>query len=128
MFQEQQVICPTKSLFTPGMYIRNVLIPRNTFLTTEIHKTEHPFALMSGSVSVYNVDTDEVERIEAPYIGITTPGTRRVAYAHEDSIWVTFHATDLTDVEEIAKNILVDRPEVIPQYKLKNILKLKTES
>jgi hypothetical protein len=46
--------------------------------------------------------------VEAPYFGITEPGTRRVLVMLEDTVWTTFHATELTDPEEIAKAILVE--------------------
>lgn len=125
MLNEEQVICPVKDLFTPGLYTRSLFIPAGTFLTTEIHKTEHPFVLMSGRISVLNVDTDETTHLEGPHIGVTSPGTRRIAHAETDCIWITFHATELTDVEKIADSILVKRDNVTPQYKLGKTFKIQ---
>ena len=34
---------------------------------------------------------------------ITKPGTKRVLYTHKDTVWVTFHATDKTTVEDLEK-------------------------
>jgi hypothetical protein len=46
-----------------------------------------------------------VVRLRAPYTGITTPGTQRIIYIHEDTIWTTFHVTDETDPEVIKNQI-----------------------
>jgi hypothetical protein len=42
----------------------------------------------------------------APYFGITQPGTRRMAYALEDTIMIALHPTEETDIEKIAEAIL----------------------
>ena len=95
---------PLVHRFTPGLYVREISAPAGTLATTFIHKTEHPFVLSKGKVSVFN---DGVTiHVEAPYTGITKPGPRRVVYVHEDCVWTTFHPTELTDVEEIERNIL----------------------
>ena len=39
-------------------------------------------------------------------MGETLPQTKRVIYAETDCVWVTFHPTKLTSVEEIEKEIL----------------------
>lgn len=95
---------PLTHRHTTGLYIREVLIPKGTILTTRIHKTEHPFFLMQGEVSVGS-DMDGSQRLKAPYVGITQPGTRRIIYAHEDTIWVTVHATNEIDPDVIAEEI-----------------------
>ena len=99
------VECPVKHRFTPGMYIREILIPAGTILTSMEHKTAHPFVISQGKIMVSS-DNEGSVVYEAPYTGITLPGTRRALIAITDTIWTTFHATDLTDVEEIGKAIL----------------------
>ena len=44
-------------------------------------------------------------------MGETLPGTKRVIYAETDCVWVGFHPTDLTDIDQIAAEIL--EPEVV---------------
>jgi hypothetical protein len=104
MFKHPQVHCPLIHRFTPGMYIREILMPAGTVVTTATHKTEHPFVVSKGECSVWR-DGFPVERIKAPHTGITKPGTRRLIYIHEDTVWITFHVTDKTDPDEIAKDI-----------------------
>ncbi len=76
--------------FTNGMYIREIYLNKDTVAVTKIHNTEHPYVISKGSVSVSN-DGESWIHIEAPYTGITTPGTQRVIIVHEDTIWTTFH-------------------------------------
>ena len=44
--------------------------------------------------------------IIAPFMGETIPGTKRVIYAETDCVWITYHPTELTDIEEIEKALL----------------------
>lgn len=111
MFRYPQVDCPLVHRFTDGMYIREIFMPAGTLVTTLVHKTNHPFVLTKGKVSVWN--NGEVEHLEAPYVGITRPGTRRLIVIHEDATWITFHATDLTDPDEIAETICDTRANPI---------------
>ena len=101
----KSVECPVVHRFTPGMYIREIFIPAGTLLTSMEHKTAHPFVISQGRVMVSSENEGSVT-YAAPFTGITLPGTRRALYAITDVIWTTFHATDLTDVEEIGKAIL----------------------
>ncbi len=96
--------CPLIHRFTPGMYIREIFMPKDTILTTLLHLTTHPFFVLQGDVSVY-YNGIPTQRYKAPYTGITEAGTRRMLYIHEDTIWTTCHVTDLTDPDEIIESI-----------------------
>jgi hypothetical protein len=99
---------PLSHTFTKGLYMRQIFMPRGSLVTSKIHRTQHPFAVMMGECSVL-IPGKGVERIVAPYIGITEPGTRRVLYMHEDTLWVTFHPNpdDETDLEVIEQRLIV---------------------
>lgn len=104
---DQQVSFENLHNFCPGMYARTVFMPAGTVLTSKIHKTQHFFVVSKGSCTVSN-SHGERELISAPYLGVTMPGTKRALLIHEDCIWTTFHATDLTDVAEIERTILAE--------------------
>ena len=89
--------------FTPHMYIRTITMPKGMVVVTKIHKTEHPYFILKGDVSV--LTEEGTVRIKAPYQGITKAGTIRIIYNHEETVWVTVHSTDLTDVDEIVDDI-----------------------
>lgn len=105
LVKHEPVECPVVHRFTKGLYIREIFMPKGTLLTSKIHKTEHPFIVSKGKVSVW-LDEGEEVLIEAPYCGITLPNTRRVLYIHEDCIWTTIHATDKTTPEEVEEEII----------------------
>jgi len=109
---EALIDCPLEHRFTPGLYIRTIFNPKGTLLTTKIHKTEHPFVLLQGHISVY-VPGEEVKHLTAPYIAITKPGTRRIIYAHEDSIVSTVHANPYNCKDlDILEERMIERREL----------------
>lgn len=98
---------PLEHLWLPGLYVRTVVNPAGSLVTTKIHKTRHPFFVMKGVATVRG--PDGICEIVAPYQGVTEPGTRRIifagimaedgsALAGEDVVWTTVHA--LTPEEE----------------------------
>jgi hypothetical protein len=103
---------PLVHRFTPWLYAREITMPAGTMLTSRIHNTEHPFVISKGDISVWTKQTGIV-RLKAPYTGITVPGTRRLLYAHEDTVWTTFHVTDKVNPEEIVKAVTLEHPAFI---------------
>lgn len=102
--------------FTPGMYIRTLRVPKGALVVGKIHRTEHPFAVTRGRCTVWDAQNGMLE-ICAGHIGVTKPGARRVLYAHEDTEWTTFHATDKTTPEAVEADIIephdFDREEAL---------------
>ncbi len=116
------VVMPLTHRFTKGMYIREIFMPKGTLLTSEIHKTNHPFVVSKGHCQVY--DGDDVIEIKAPYTGITEPNTRRLIYVEEDTIWTTFHVTKHKCLKKIEKQLIKKRKnKLVSQEKLKKITK-----
>ena len=97
---------PVKHSFADGCYIREIFNPAGELLVTKIHKKEHPFFLMKGKMSI--LTEDGVKHVQAPHHGITKPGTKRIIYTHTDCVFVTVHATDKTDVDEIEKEVIAN--------------------
>ena len=61
-------------------------------------------------------DTGEVNRIKAPMTVQTEVGTQRIAYIHEDSIWVCVYRTDAQTVEEAEKELYTEDFKELPEY------------
>lgn len=95
-----QIEFPVVHRFTPGLYIRECFLPKNSLVTSVVHKKTHPYVVSQGDISVW-VKNAPINRIIAPYTGITMAGTRRLLFAHEDTIWTTFHVTDELDPDKI---------------------------
>ena len=105
MMDYPPIDCPLVHRFVPGMYIREIFMPKGTLVTSLIHKTAHPYFVLKGKVSVFS-DNDGEQILEAPYIGITTPGTRRVLYMHENVVWATAHPTEIQPKDESEEALL----------------------
>lgn len=88
-----QIDCPLNHSFTKNLYTRTILMPSGSLIVSKIHKTEHPFIVSKG-VAYVKVNDGVWDRIEAPYLGITQPGTRRVLVIESDCIWSTMHVIE----------------------------------
>lgn len=97
--------------------------------TSKIHKTEHPFVVLSGECHVWS-ERDGWQHIKAPHQGITQPGTRRILVIVEDTTWVTFHplVDGEIDLKKIEARIIDYRPLAlsIPMEVRERILGLRT--
>ena len=105
--------------FIPGFYCRTLAMPKGAMVVSKIHKTQHPFVVTKGHAAVWT-EFDGVRQIQAPFSGITQPGTRRVLFIHEDCEWTTFHATDKTDVAEIEAEII--QPHEVKPLELADLM------
>lgn len=99
MLQMPQRELEVKHYFSQGVYARELFIPKDTILVGKLHKYKQLNILSKGDISVL-ID-EEVKRIQAPYTVVSPAGTKRIAYAHEDSIWLTIHGTEETDIDLI---------------------------
>ena len=110
-----KVECPLAHTFMPGMYMREIFMPAGSKITSRIHRYRHPFFVLSGKVNVWQDDGKGWRLIEAPYCGITEPGTRRVLDVIEDCNWITVHSNpdDTEDLETIEEILLLKIPQVL---------------
>jgi hypothetical protein len=99
------VDCPLIHKFLPGLYIREILMPESAVVTSQIHKTKHPFFVLQGKVSVFS-ENDGEQFIEAPFWGVTKPNTRRVLRIHENTVWITIHRTDRQPKDDSQESLL----------------------
>ena len=90
--------------FGDGIYVRECTLPTGMLLTSKIHKTNHPYFILSGRGRV--LTEEGVKEIVGPCHGITPAGTKRLIYVLEDMVWCTAHATRHTDLKKIEKQII----------------------
>ena len=106
-----QMELPLNHYFSRGVYGRELKIPKGTLIVGKIHKYQVMNVVLAGEVSVLSIDG--VMRIKAPHTFVSSPGAKRVIYAHEDSVWMNFLGTDETDTDKIeAEFIAKDYSEV----------------
>ena len=92
--------------FAKGLYAREITVPKGTLLTGKIHKAEHFNIVSKGDISV--LTEDGPKRVQAPFFMVSRPGTKRVGYAHEDTVWTTIHACTETEIEKIEAELIAD--------------------
>ena len=112
--KELDKVNPTKHSFADGCYIREIFNPAGEIIVTKIHKKEHPFFLMKGNMTILTENGFEYR--EAPYHGITYPGTKRVIYTHTDCLFVTVHVTNETDLEKIEEEVIAKDFDFFVEY------------
>lgn len=114
--------CPLTHSFAEGIYIREIFMPKGMLIVSKIHKATHPYFVLRGDLSVLTEDGEV--RIKAPFYGITPAGTKRLLYIHEDTIWITVHATNETDLEKIEEEIIAKSFDELPEGKKEDVPEL----
>ena len=99
-------LVPIRHFFMDGVYVREMTMYKDTVVIGAIHKHLHMCFLLTGKITVTN-EEGTIDRI-APCFIVSTPGIKRVLYAHEDSIWYNTHKnpSNTEDVGELEKDIV----------------------
>lgn len=90
--------------FADGLYIRTLVMPKDLVVVTKLHAKNHPFFIMKGEASIFT--EQGVERIKAPFHGITETGTKRALFIHEECTFITVHRTDCLTIEEVENEVI----------------------
>jgi len=109
----------TKHTFHGGMYCREVWRPAGVLVVGKVHKKEHFYMIVYGTVAI--TTDDGVKSITGPCLLSSMPGTKRAVYAETDTLCMTFHRTDSTTVEE-AEAEMVEEDEA-DMYSIGNKVK-----
>ena len=107
----EQVEMPPVHHFANGLYGREIRIPAGTVLTGKQHATEHLNILAEGEITVWT--EGGMKRLKAPHVMVSSPGTKRVGYAHTDTVWITVHASKETDLEKLEAELIVPETPAI---------------
>lgn len=110
-----QVEMPLTHRFAPGVYAREIFMPKGTFVIGHQHNTEHFNIVLSGEADVYV--NDKAERLKAGCVFVSGVGVRKMLHILEDMRWMTIHATDETNVEKL-EDMLITQSESFKSFKL----------
>lgn len=97
--------CPVKHHFAPGSYGREMTLPAGLVVVGKIHKHAHINVISKGRVQVFT-EQEGVLELAAPCTFVSSPGTKRVVYVLEETVWTTVHVTDKTDLAEIEREVI----------------------
>lgn len=106
LVQHEQVEIPATHRFAAGLYAREITIPKGTLMTGKVHRHEHVSVMLSGDMTV--LTESGMRRVKGPQTFISPPGTKRVGYAHEETVWLTVHvnAEEERDIEAIESRLV----------------------
>lgn len=107
-----QTDCPVRHIFAPGLYAREMVIPKGIIIVGKIHKHAHVNTISKGKCSVIT-EFGEMELI-APVTFVSKPGTKRVVIANEETVWTTYHPSDETDLDKLEESIIAKSYDDLP--------------
>ena len=114
---------PTEHYFSGGMYCKKLWRPAGTLIVGKVHKKDHFFVCAAGEIIAWS--EKGMVTLKAGDIIESKAGTKRVTLAVQDSIGVTVHQTDKTDLEEIEAELI--EPDNLAFFDAHNKLKLASE-
>lgn len=109
----------TKHYFHGGMYCREVFREGGVLVVGAVHKKEHFYLIVSGTVAI--TTDDGVEEVTGPHLFMSKPGTKRAVYAVTDALCMTFHAIEAKTVEEAEAELVEEEPNNM--YSRGNLIK-----
>jgi hypothetical protein len=80
-------------------------LPAGLVVVGKIHKHAHINVISKGRVQVFT-EQEGVLELAAPCTFVSSPGTKRVVYVLEETVWTTVHVTDKTDLAEIEREVI----------------------
>ena len=94
---------PLKHTFADGVYGRQMDMKAGSAVVGAIHNHVHVWFLLTGSLAV--ATEDSTEEFIAPCYVLAKPGSKRVIYAIEDSIFVNVHKNPkkIKNIEKLEK-------------------------
>lgn len=94
---------PLVHRFLKGVYAREIFMPKDTLAVGKIHRYECLNIISQGDVTV--LTETGAQRLTAPHSWVSAPGTKRIVYTNEDTVWTTIHptATDATSEADLGK-------------------------
>lgn len=108
---------PVRHIFAPGVYCREMTIPMGVTVVGKIHRHAHVNVISKGRVAVITEFGQEV--IEAPRTWVSEPGTKRAVMALEETIWLTVHPTEETDLDKIEAHVIAPTYEALLKIEVK---------
>jgi hypothetical protein len=127
MVKMPQVELQTDHFFSPGMYCRRVFRPAGTLIVGKIHKLPHFFLCAKGEIIAWT--ENGMKKLQAGDVVESKPGTKRITLATIDSIGITVHKTDKTELDDIEAELVEPDEQALfdSSNKLKKIVSEMTK-
>lgn len=84
----------------PNLYTRGCLMLPLGLYVSERHKTQHQWFMLKGDCWVFSEESGW-RHFVGSNAGVTEPGTQRLLYIVEPTVWVTAHAVSTDNPDEL---------------------------
>ena len=119
----EQAELETTHEFSDGMYCRKLFRKAGTLIVGKVHKKDHLFLCALGEIIAWTESGMKV--LKPGDVVASKAGTKRVTLALTDSIGITVHRTDKTDLDEIEAELI--EPDMAALFDSSNKLRLRSE-
>ena len=111
---------PLKHTFADSIYVRQMDMKAGSMVVGAIHNHLHVWFLLTGRLAVVTEKT--IEEFIAPCYVLAEPGSKRVIYAMEESIFVNVHKNpkNIKDIKKLEDEIVSLTFEDYEEYINKN--------
>lgn len=89
---------PLFHTFTDGLYSREVHMPKNHLLVSQIHNYESQVHILEGKVLI--ADCNGTRLFDAPAKFVSKSGDKRAIFTLEDTIWINYHPITVKNEDE----------------------------
>lgn len=91
--------------FGTGVYGRELFIPKGNVIVSKIHRGKTFNVIAKGVIAVI-CPNKGFNIYEGPHCFVSEPYTKRIVIAIEDTLWITSHGTNKTDLDEVEEEII----------------------
>jgi len=98
--------CPLQHHFSPGVYVREITMPTDTFVLGHKHTTTHLNIISKGICRLSDVETGEVVELIAPCTFESKAGVQKFLYIVEECVWSTVHVTEETNIDKLEEMLI----------------------
>ena len=111
---------PLKHSFADGIYVRQMLMKKDSVVVGAIHNHLHVWFLLTGHITV--ATEDSTQDYVSPCYVVSTPGVKRVILANEESVFVNVHKnpTNTQDLDKLEAEIVSKNYKEYEEYTNKN--------
>lgn len=105
LLKRPQLRIPLIERFAPGVYMREVEMPIDSFIIGHRHRTKHFNVVIRGKASV--LMDGKVHHFQAGDTFVSDEGVRKILYIHETCVWQTVHPTEETDPAKLEEMLII---------------------
>ena len=93
-----------KEYFLNDVYVRELFIPEDTTIVSQIWNRERSWIISKGEVTI--VTEMGTKRVRAPHTEVVPPGSKVALYTHEDTQWLAMTKVNSKNIKDVEGEII----------------------